>query len=273
MSIKVMAKVWDGSSQKGSTLLLLLAIADFADENGRAWPSIETLAKKIRMSTRSAQMMVRKLVEDGELQVEQNAGPHGCNVYHVICLEGEKIAGVKTLQGEKIVGGGEKYDTKGVKSASPDPSIEPSNDPPIIPNGIACADSPKQKRERSDKQKRQDVWVASLEYALEFDAKIPGAYGRWLKTGAGYEKAGYTPEDVRTWKEFVWPTTWRCDKGHKPSKLALDEGLPDIKRKREDAEAKAQRTEPTVTRITMGGKLMDAIKHPDGRTEYREVAA
>ena len=39
------------------------------------------------------------------------------------------------------------------------------------------------------------------------------------------------------------------------------------------AKAKAQRTEPTVTRITMGGKLMDAIKHPDGRTEYKEVTA
>ena len=160
-------------------------------------------------------------------------------------------------------------------------SVDPQNTLKEIPkqnmhthtngNGAKPADKPK--RERSEKQKAQDVWVASLEYALEFDAKIPGAYGRWAKTGAGYEKAGYTPEDVRTWKEFVWPTTWRCDKGHKPSKLALDEGLPDIKRKREDAEAKAQRTEPTVTRITMGGKLMDAVKHPDGRTEYREVAA
>ncbi len=131
-------------------------------------------------------------------------------------------------------------------------------------------DAPKPKRERSDKQKAQDAWVESLAYALEFDLKIPGAYGRWAKTGAGYERAGYTPEDVRTWKEFVWPTDWRHDKGQKPTKSAMDEMLPDIKRRREAATA-PKRTQPKVTRINMNGKPTDAIEYPDGKVEYREV--
>ncbi len=130
--------------------------------------------------------------------------------------------------------------------------------------------TPKPKRERSDKQKAQDAWVESLAYALEFDLKIPGAYGRWAKAGAGYERAGYTPEDVRTWKEFVWPTDWRHDKGQKPTKGAMDEMLPDIKRRREAATA-PKRTQPKVTRINMNGKPTDAIEYPDGKVEYREV--
>lgn len=123
-------------------------------------------------------------------------------------------------------------------------SVDPQNTLKEIPkenihtytNGTnGDAPKAKPKRERSDKQKALDAWVESLAYALEFDPKIPGAYGRWSKTGAGYEKAGYTPEDVRTWKEFIWPTDWRYDKGQKPTKGAMDERLPDIKRKREAA--------------------------------------
>jgi hypothetical protein len=34
MSIRVMTKVWDHSTQKGSTLLLLLALADHAADDG-----------------------------------------------------------------------------------------------------------------------------------------------------------------------------------------------------------------------------------------------
>ena len=52
MSIKVMNRVWDESQHKGSTLLLLLAIADHAADDGYCWPNVKTLAQKIRMSRR-----------------------------------------------------------------------------------------------------------------------------------------------------------------------------------------------------------------------------
>lgn len=69
MSIKVMARVWEQSSQKGSTLLLLLAIADHAADDGYCWPSTQTLAEKIRMSVRSVIRQIKILETLGELYV------------------------------------------------------------------------------------------------------------------------------------------------------------------------------------------------------------
>ena len=40
MSVKVMAHVWKHSKQSGLRLLLLLTIADFATDEGEAWPGL-----------------------------------------------------------------------------------------------------------------------------------------------------------------------------------------------------------------------------------------
>ena len=127
-----------------------------------------------------------------------------------------------------------------------DPDTE--TDTELSPNGVAHAaqisilpaqmtpTSPqKPKRPRTENQQQQDAWVEAFAYALEFDAKIPGNYARWAKIGKGYAAAGYTPDDIRTWKDFRWPADWRCDKGQRPTKQALDDGISDIKRRREAA--------------------------------------
>jgi len=90
-----MSRVWEHSRHKGSELLLLLAIADFADDDGRAYPSIARLATKTRLSKRNVQLVLRRLEESGELAIEQGAGPNGVNVYTVCTGRlggGEKIA-------------------------------------------------------------------------------------------------------------------------------------------------------------------------------------
>jgi hypothetical protein len=72
MSIKIMSRVWEYSNQKGSDLLLLLAIADNADDSGYCWPGITYLAKKVRMTERSIINIVRRLEQSGELIVQHN---------------------------------------------------------------------------------------------------------------------------------------------------------------------------------------------------------
>lgn len=39
MSIRVMSSVWANSKQSGNDLLVLLALADFADDRGVAFPA------------------------------------------------------------------------------------------------------------------------------------------------------------------------------------------------------------------------------------------
>lgn len=80
-----MSAVWDHSSAEGIELLVLLAIADFASDDGsNAFPSIETLRKKTRVSARTVQRAIRTLEARGEIVVQLNAGMRGANVYKVV---------------------------------------------------------------------------------------------------------------------------------------------------------------------------------------------
>ncbi len=81
MSIRIMALVWEASAQTGGNLLLLLALADFANDEGECWPAVSTLAKKSRMSDRHVRRILRTLEEAGEIERLEAAGQHGTNRY------------------------------------------------------------------------------------------------------------------------------------------------------------------------------------------------
>lgn len=135
MSIKVMARVWDESRLKGSELLLLLAIADFANDEGKAWPKVSTLAHKTRMSERQTQRLIQSAEESGELVVHKNQGPRGTNLYEVMSPR-QDVTPTSTSPG------GDTDDTsRGDIAVSPEPSLDPSLDPsvgqmPIQPKDI-----------------------------------------------------------------------------------------------------------------------------------------
>jgi len=81
MSIRVMTAVWDRSKQTGTALLIILALADFANDEGFCWPSIDTLAHKARCSRRHVQRLVREMAD--EVEIRENAGPSGVHLYHI----------------------------------------------------------------------------------------------------------------------------------------------------------------------------------------------
>jgi hypothetical protein len=93
VSIRVMAWVWEHSNSVGADRLVLLAIADSANDAGRdAYPSMMTIARKAKMDKRTAQRSVRALVALGELSVKENAGPRGTNRYRIIMPKGRQDA-------------------------------------------------------------------------------------------------------------------------------------------------------------------------------------
>ena len=65
MSVRVLSKVWDGYPGGGTELLALLALADWSDDEGRCFPSINSIAKKVRLKERQVQRTVNKLISDG----------------------------------------------------------------------------------------------------------------------------------------------------------------------------------------------------------------
>lgn len=96
-----MSSVWEHSSAREGALLVMLAIADFADDLGNAYPSVETIANKARLSVRMTQYALKSLVESGELAIKRNAGPRGCHIYRVQILHPKDL---QLLQGANIAG-------------------------------------------------------------------------------------------------------------------------------------------------------------------------
>jgi len=73
MSVESVALVLNHSRAKGTAKLVLIGIANH-DGDGGAWPTIETLAKYANVDERNVQRCIRRLVDDGELAVENNRG-------------------------------------------------------------------------------------------------------------------------------------------------------------------------------------------------------
>ena len=57
--------VFDATDLRNSELLLALAIADFADADGKCWPGSKRLAARIRRSPRRVKELMRSLEEKG----------------------------------------------------------------------------------------------------------------------------------------------------------------------------------------------------------------
>lgn len=68
VSVKALSAVWDYSRARGVDLLVLLAMADWADHHGRCYPSYSQIAGKARVSRASVASAIARLIDLGELE-------------------------------------------------------------------------------------------------------------------------------------------------------------------------------------------------------------
>ena len=147
MSIKIMSLVWDSGALDGSALLALLALADYANEEGYCFPAYATIAKKTRVSERQAIRVVKTLIDDGFVTVSKQGDGRGIsNVFKInitkleekrVTSEVEKgdIQGKKgDIQGKKrVTSRVKKGDIQGNRTiyiTNIEPPIEPAGGPP-----------------------------------------------------------------------------------------------------------------------------------------------
>jgi DNA-binding transcriptional ArsR family regulator len=94
-----MSAVWEDAPVSEGTLLVLLALADFANEKGICWPSVGSLAKMARLERRQVQYVLRKLEEKGLIAKEKMTGRYEPNIYKVLCGRGAISAPLDENQG------------------------------------------------------------------------------------------------------------------------------------------------------------------------------
>lgn len=132
MSIALMSKVWKTRCASHTQKLVLLALADNANDEGRCWPSVGNIALKCDLSERSVQYEVRKLTQAGLLAVKINRGRTHSNRYHLLLEKGANCAPIKLKGANHDM---EKVQTTTLKGArlAPEPSgtiREPSEGAP-----------------------------------------------------------------------------------------------------------------------------------------------
>jgi hypothetical protein len=74
MSIKLMTAVWDREDLSSTQKLVLLSLADWANDEGLCWPSIERVAKKSSLKKRAVQLAIRSLEEMKFIRREEVIG-------------------------------------------------------------------------------------------------------------------------------------------------------------------------------------------------------
>ena len=125
MSIKIMSMIFDRYTNGGGEMLLALAIADHAHDDGtNIFPSVKSLANKTRQSERTVQYQLRSMEESGWLVlIADEKGGRGRSREYAI--NPDWIKGAKTAPIIK----GATDDIKGATAIAPESSItiiEPS---------------------------------------------------------------------------------------------------------------------------------------------------
>lgn len=135
-----MSWVWEHSNAEPTDRLVLLAIADCANDSGSdAYPSFAKLASKTGLHPRSVQRSVTRLVEIGELEMAVNAGPRGCNRYRVTMKPGKKPGKKPTAQRRNH--GTETYGTAPLRHSAvtaESPSAYGTAPPPIRQTAVSA---------------------------------------------------------------------------------------------------------------------------------------
>ena len=129
MSIRVMKWAWHQAIPPGPKLVLM-ALADLADDTGACWPSVSTMAKQCSMSTRTVQRALQELIGAGLLNRDlryRSDGSTTSNLYQLNVAGDDNLseAPVVSVTGERhpCQGGGDMGDTPGSTTRSP---IDPS---------------------------------------------------------------------------------------------------------------------------------------------------
>lgn len=124
MSIRAIRWVW-GHFLPTTHKLVLLALADMADDVGHCWPSVQTVAKQCGISTRTVRRIIRDLEESKLLTSESRQredGSRTSNLYLLSC------AGVSLLsEGVTLMTGGVGILIRTARTwmSDRDPSLDP----------------------------------------------------------------------------------------------------------------------------------------------------
>lgn len=201
MSIHVLSWVLKHSDARLGARLVLLVLADHADEEGRhAYPSVDTIGQQARLSRRAVQGALRSLAQDGHI-AEAGVSRYGTKSYDVRIRPWDGGAeSAPAPSGADDDDGGRNPRHEGGAASAPDPSSNPSKEPGDISDDPALAvfDEWRHLTGRTEGTQFTPKRRTAVEARLR---ERPVMYGDRLS-------------EVRTAVAFVAGSKWHRDNGH-----------------------------------------------------------
>lgn len=224
MSIEWMTHIWNNSKHKSSRLLMMLAIADYANDSGTAYPSIETLAQRTRQTMRNAIRIIEKLEDSGELKSEKYGSPYGTNLYALKVKTTEKRRQKPSKRSSDILGAKPEMsrDNSG-SQLSPDPSLPIIDDPSEIKDS---ANRPRQPRARDLHFENLSDICGMTPPERDWKRLVKTAAGQLNRYAKELREVGATPEQITAFGEWWAANDWRSLKGQLPKPADVVKSWP-----------------------------------------------
>jgi DNA-binding MarR family transcriptional regulator len=186
MSIRIMAAAWQVETATHSEKLVLLALADNANDSGECWPSISTIAKKCSLSRQGVLNQISRL--EASKLVRSTRGNGRVNRYNItiqpvnavdqsrpLTSPPDRLPPVNAVdahQSTALTG-----PVNAVDSNHQEPSFEPPVEPSVVAGGADAAPA-------APKKKSRKVEPITDEYLNELQAKYT-----WVSIHQEFTKA------------------------------------------------------------------------------------
>ncbi len=144
MALKHYEYVWKHYRRSGSHKLVMLALAEYANDNDECWPSMPTISEMTCVKLRQVINIVADLKKSGDIEVVQNKGRSHSNHYKIIikhalqctfydsttdeenvhwsaCLQKENVQSSTRFSNENVQSG-TRFNTQNVHCSTPDPT-------------------------------------------------------------------------------------------------------------------------------------------------------
>jgi len=229
MSVKVMTAVFERYPNGGGEMILALALADHAHDDGsKVFPFVKSLAEKTRQSVRAVQYQLRRMEDAGWLILVSagNGGRGQPNEYQINpeWLKGADFAQLKRVQNEAEKGAtgdikGANDDMKGCKAFAPaynrhepsstikepsyaDPDAAPETIEPSAPGFDEFWSAYPNTARRIAKAKCRDLWkVKKLDSVTDEIIEHVQAMTKTRQWRDGYEPTTLTYLNQRRWED------------------------------------------------------------------------
>lgn len=244
--MRLMTCIWDATDVSGSELLVLLALADHANDAGICWPSLPRIAKRARLSERQTQRVIQKLASEGHIKILSKGDGRGHSTMYQITIKGDNMSAFKPEKGDELT----PFQPAKVDNMTPlkddkmSTFVEERVTSAPIKGDIAMSTESIQKPKRKKKSIAADAAPPDLPEWQEFimglcnccykhtdiaalSAKDKGIL---LSEAKKIHDKGYTLEDIRKWFATEWVKDWRYGENkNRPTPSQVCSGLPAIR--------------------------------------------